>query len=206
MDSTVQVKAEPWTLPLFLSGESFCASPAKCRRVCEYRVRYAATIFVLKERDMTSDDWWRVGARLLGVYFVVIGAITATNSLMMFGMGLPDGSNRTVAVLTPVIQGIISAGAGAWLATRSAVRGDLEPSALSDWSAAFRRSTQLLGIFFLITGVSELAKTAIVSYFVGVDWVIRTSQVASGLVNATAGAVLAVMPSTIAQKLDGVRR
>ncbi len=155
---------------------------------------------------MPSEEWWHVGARLLGVYFVVIGAMTATNGLMMLGMGLPEGTNRSMAVLTPVIQGIISAGAGAWLATRSAIRGGLEQPDFSDLNVPFRRATQLLGIFFLLSGASELTKTAIDSYFIGADWAIRASNVASGLVNVTAGVLLVVMPSTIAQKLDGLRR
>jgi hypothetical protein len=155
---------------------------------------------------MVSEYWWHVGARLLGIYFVVIGAMTATNGLMMLGMGLPEGTNRSMAVLTPVIQGIISAGAGTWLATRSAIRSDLEQSGFSDLNVPFRRAMQLLGIFFLITGVSEFAKTAIDSYFISADWPIRASSVASGVVNATAGALLLLMPSTVAQKLDQVRR
>lgn len=134
----------------------------------------------LTGEGMTSEDWWRVGSRLLGVYFVVIGALTATGALMMLGMGLPEGTQRSVVVLTPLIQGIISAAAGAWLLRGSAGRTDLGQRGVSDTDAwaTFRRAIQLLGIFFFIAGASELAKTALDSYFVGADWQIRAADVA----------------------------
>lgn len=43
---------------------------------------------------MTSEDWWQVGCRLLGVYFVVSGALTVTGALMMSAMGLPEGTRH----------------------------------------------------------------------------------------------------------------
>ena len=137
---------------------------------------------------------------------MVIDALTATSALMMLGMGLPEGTQRSVVVLTPLIQGIISAGAGAWLLNRSAIRTGLEQQGVSHAGATFRRAMQLLGMFFLIEGVSELAKTGLDSYFVGADWQIRASNVVSGLVNASAGALLVLIPATIAEKLDRVRR
>lgn len=155
---------------------------------------------------MTSEDWWVVGARLLGVYFVVIGALTGTGALMMLGMGLPDGTQRWVVVMTPLIQGMISAGAGVWLLSRSAVRPVHAQESGSPTNGTFRRALQLLGIFFLLTGASELATTAVDSYFVGADWQIRASNIASGLVNASAGGLLLLMPLRIAEKLKGVTR
>ena len=157
---------------------------------------------------MTSEDWWQVGCRLLGVYFVLIGALTATGALMMLRVGLPEGTQKSIVVLTPLIQGIISAGAGVWLPRGSASRTDLQQQDVSGRhaGATFRRAIQLLGIFFFIAGASELAKTALDSYFVGPDWQLRASSVAYGVVNTSAGALLVWMPATITEKLDRVRR
>jgi hypothetical protein len=155
---------------------------------------------------MTSEDWWQVGSRVLGVYFVVIGALTATGALMMSSMELPEGTQRSIVVLTPLLQGSVSAGAGGWLLNRSAIRTGPEQQDVSHARATFQRAVQLLGVFFLIAGVSELAKSALDSYFVGADWQFRASNVLSALVNATAGALLVLMPATIAEKLDRVRR
>lgn len=155
---------------------------------------------------MTSEDWWQVGSRLLGVYFVVIGALTATGALAMLGIELSEGTERATIVLTALLQGIISGGAGAWLLRRSANRTGLEERGVSQAGATFRRAIQLLGMFFLIAGVSELAKTALDSYFVGADWQFRASDIGSGLVNASAGALLVSMPATITEKLSRVRR
>lgn len=155
---------------------------------------------------MTSEDWWAVGARLLGVYFVVIGALAATGALMMSGMGLPEGTQRWVVVTTPLIQGMISAGAGVWLLTRSAVGRGLAPESGVQTDGTFRRALQLLGIFFLVTGASDLAKIAVDSYFIGADWQIRASHLAAGAVSASTGALLLLMPARIAEKLSAVTR
>lgn len=155
---------------------------------------------------MTSEDWWQIGARLLGAYFVVIGAVTATGALMMFGMGVPDGTARWVVVLTPLVQGLIFALAGAWLLSRSSRSPAAGQHGASDTGATFRRAMQLLGIFFVIAGASELAGTALDTWFVDTDWQIRAGEVAAGLVKASAGALLVWMPAAIAAKLDRVRR
>ena len=155
---------------------------------------------------MTSEEWWRVGSRLLGVYFMVLGALSATGSLMMLGVGLPEGTNRSIAILTPLIQGIISAGAGVWLLSQSAGRATGQNENVGQVSGTFRQALQLLGIFFVVTGTSELVKTVIDSYFISADFAIRASNVASGLVNASAGALLVLMPARVAEKLEDVRR
>jgi hypothetical protein len=155
---------------------------------------------------MTSEDWLHVGSRLLGIYFVVLGALTGTNALAIVGMGLPEGTHRAAVVVAPLIQALISVGAGVWLLNRSVVRGDPDQAAISDPAPVFRRAIQLLGLVFLIDGASELGKTIIDSYLVGAEWQIRAASVASGLVNAVAGALLVFMPAKIVRTLDDVRR
>lgn len=52
---------------------------------------------------MNTARWWSVGARLPGIYFVVIGAVTATGALMMAGVGIPDEMDRGIMVAVPVL-------------------------------------------------------------------------------------------------------
>ena len=81
---------------------------------------------------MTSRDWWLVGARLLGVYLVVSGGLYAAGALAAFGVRLPEGSNQLLYVGTPMLQALITAGAGLWLilmAPCEAYRPYLQPAA-----------------------------------------------------------------------------
>jgi uncharacterized membrane protein HdeD (DUF308 family) len=81
---------------------------------------------------MTSADWWRVGARLLGVYFVVLAGIYAANALGPLAaraLFLVSGASELAHVLidsvvtaTPwelrsaqLTSGIVDFGAGAAL-------------------------------------------------------------------------------------------
>jgi hypothetical protein len=152
---------------------------------------------------MTSQDWWLVGARLLGVYLVVTGGLYAAGALAAFGVRLPEGSNQWAYVSTPMLQALITAGAGLWLIFRPGVvpAGSVrEAPATSD---AFVHALQLLGVFFLVPGASGLLRLLVDIYLGGADWYIRSSEVASAVVDVGAGALLTFVPNRVAGKLVG---
>ena len=153
---------------------------------------------------MTSEDWWVVGARLLGIYFIVNGALTVTGAVMMLGVGLPDETPRWVVVAAPLLQALISAGAGAWLVNRPAPRAPAREVTGGDAHGSFRRALQLLGIFLLVSGASELADAAIGTYFISGEWHFRASRIASGVVSTSAGVLLLLKPTHIAERLGRV--
>jgi hypothetical protein len=151
---------------------------------------------------MTPEDWWRIGARLLGTYFLVLGALYAAGAIAAVGVGLPDGSNRLAYVSMPVFQALIAGGGGLLLIRRSAVV--FAPTARPGPVArgyAFVSALQLLGVFFLVGGAAELLRVLIDSCFTGAGWQFRSSQVASGLVQVVAGTLLALAPQLVAAKL-----
>jgi hypothetical protein len=46
---------------------------------------------------MTPEDWWRIGARLLGTYFLVLGALYAAGAIAAVGSGF-----RMAAIGSPM--------------------------------------------------------------------------------------------------------
>jgi hypothetical protein len=84
---------------------------------------------------MTPNDWWQVGSRLLGVYFLVIGALTAMGSLMFLGAEIPGTSRRWpfeagyLLRAGDIAAGAISGAAGALLAFTPSRIADRLPKA-----------------------------------------------------------------------------
>ena len=150
---------------------------------------------------MTSGEWWFIGARLLAAYLLVLSGLYAAGVLAAFGIGLPEGSNRLIFAGVPVLQGLIAAVAALWLIRRSRIPPAANSSVSVATGDAFAQALQLLGIFFLDSGAAELLRVLIESYFTGADWQIRSSQVASGVVEAGAGAVLTFTPEQVARRL-----
>jgi hypothetical protein len=151
---------------------------------------------------MTAAEWWAVGSRLLGLYFIVMGAVTAAGALMMLNIGLPDGLDRSLVVAVPLVQGAITVGAGIWLVKQSG-RDPLPHRAASPAERPFERALQLLGLFFLIEGLSAVLSTGIDASFVGMDWQTRAGQLSTGLVYGIAGGAFVFVPEKIAEKLHG---
>jgi uncharacterized membrane protein HdeD (DUF308 family) len=106
-----------------------------------------------------------------------------------------------VFVLGPLLQATISATAGFWLIRRSATAPDIAPVDGEARHLTFLHALQLLGIFFLVAGVSELAGAAFDSSFVESGWLARAAQFGSGLFQTSAGGVLVAAPSRVTETL-----
>ena len=150
---------------------------------------------------MTPNDWWHVGSRLLGVYFLVIGALTAMGSLMFLGAEIPGTSSRWPFLLTPIAQAAVFVAAGSWLVRRSSVPRASVPTNADAARLTFIRALQFAGIFFLVTGAIDLAKAAVDSYYIEAGYQLRAGDIAAGGISAAAGALLAFRPSRIADRL-----
>jgi hypothetical protein len=151
---------------------------------------------------MTFEDCWQIGARLLGVYLVVLAGLYAVGAVGTFGIGLPEGSNRLVFASIPALQGLVAGGAGFWLIRRSgapAPASAREGIATGNWVTS---ALQLLGIFFVVSGAAELIRVSVDSYLISAEWAIRGSEMAAGAVEAGAGALLTLMPTLVAGKLN----
>lgn len=154
---------------------------------------------------MTFEEWWAIGARLLGTYLLVLAGLYAAGALTAFGIGLPDGSNRLIVAGIPVLQGFVAAIGGLWL-----LRGSGRPPR-TDGGA--ERSTgasvvplQLLGIFLVVTGAAAVLGVVIHSYFVETDWQFRSADLVAGVIELGVGALLTFTPVRVARALHQFAR
>jgi hypothetical protein len=136
----------------------------------------------------------------LGIYFIVMGAITGVGALMMINMGLPDGMDRSLVVAVPLVQAGITAGAGIWLVKQSG-RDALLHSAATPATHSFEGALQLLGLFFLIEGLSAVISTGVDASFFRTDWPTRAGQLSAGLVYGVAGGALVFRPEKVAERI-----
>jgi hypothetical protein len=149
---------------------------------------------------MSADVLSNVGRRLLGIYFVVQGALAAAAAIGAFGIIVPDGSSRVGLVAAALAQGAIAAMAGAWLLRTALPMSQTELPTLA--AAAGRHSAlQLLGVFFFVSGLVTLARL-----LAGLDiiqaWQFQLSDLASGAVEAAVGAILVLRARDTARVLD----
>jgi hypothetical protein len=153
---------------------------------------------------MTIEELWYVGARILGVYLIVEGALSATGAVSAAGMGLPDGSNRVMFVLAPIFQAVVSIVAGALLVnvgrhtSRSSTVSVVHVHTLS-------APLQLLGIYFLVGALVAAARPAVEIMFVSQPWQFRVGAFGAAGVGAVAGVLLIARAKQIAQKLNNFR-
>jgi hypothetical protein len=153
---------------------------------------------------MNTAHWWLIGARLLGIYFVVIGAVTATGALMMAGVEIPVEMDRRIMVAVPILQAVVYVSAGAWLMRRSPVEPQDRHEVSTPVDGPFLNALRLLGVFFLITGAGTLLGAAVESTVVGTAWQFRTSQLTAGAVELLSGGALTFFSPAVAQVLQGV--
>lgn len=151
---------------------------------------------------MTSEALERVGRQLIGIYFVVQGALTAAGAIGVFGVVAPDGISRAALVAATLAQSVVALSAGAWLLKSQAAQSlptseDLTPAARHQGHVAI----QLLGVFFFVGGVIALARV-LAGLTVSQAWQWRLAELAGGAVGILAGAGLAWWPTRVQKILE----
>ena len=154
---------------------------------------------------MTTEQLWNVAARLLAVYFIIEGALYLPNAVVMSAMGLPDGTNRTPLIVVPIVQGAISIVAGALL-LMVAGRTSNPASATIDVHDGPIVALQLLGVFFLVGGLSAAARPALDMVYTGTEWQFRFGEFGAAAVGAAAGLLLTTRPRFVSFKLQALRQ
>jgi hypothetical protein len=154
---------------------------------------------------MTTDQLWNVSARLLAVYFIVEGALYLPNAVVMTVMGLPEGTSRIALVIAPLVQGAISIVAGALLLMLAERTPGPAPAAIAGHDGPIV-ALQLLGIFFLVGGISAAARPAFDLVYTGTAWQFRFGDFASAAVGVSAGLLLAMRPRLVSLKLQAFRQ
>jgi uncharacterized membrane protein HdeD (DUF308 family) len=153
---------------------------------------------------MTTDQLWNVFARLLGVYFIVEGALYLPNAVVMSAMGLPEGTSRSPLVVAPLVQGAISIVAGALLLTLTGRTPSPAPPTI-DVQDGLAVALQLLGVFFVVGGISTAARPAVDMVYSGTEWQFRFGEFGPAAVGVAAGILLAMRPRLVSLRLQAFR-
>jgi hypothetical protein len=145
-----------------------------------------------------NNELWHTARRILGVYFVITGAIYLPTAITVLGFETSSISRWPIVVI-PLIQGGIALAAGGWLLSGAAIaQADTRAGA---WNGALITILQLLGLYFVVEGVAAATEPAVNMFFFGEAWQVRVGSLASAAVTLLAGVVLVARPSTVAKKI-----
>lgn len=154
---------------------------------------------------MTSEQLWHVAARVLGVYFVVEGALYLPGAIAVGGMELPEGSSRLALVVAPLLQAGIAIVAGALLLKAAARTIDPGP-AMIDIQDGLAITLQVLGVLFLVEGISTAARPAVDMMFNDAGWEFRVGEFGAAVISVAAGVILTARPGLISRRLHAFRQ
>jgi hypothetical protein len=151
---------------------------------------------------VTPEPFWSISHRLLGIYFVVEGALAAVGTIGVFGVIVPEGSSQAWLVASPLAQSLVALVAGAWLLRRGA-SATTSVTHNSEVASRFQIhvAVQLLGTFFFIGGLISLARP-LAGLAIIEAWQWRLSELAGGAVGMLAGAGLAWWPRRVQAFLE----
>jgi hypothetical protein len=157
---------------------------------------------------MTSTQILVIGKQLLGIYFLVGGLSQLVGTLQLFGMVWDPGISRSAVVAVTVLQGTVTGLAGIVLLRR---RRDPDADAGGmpmplEASANFVQPTlQLLGVYFFVEGLWNLARPVERLIMGGHEWVIFASDSIVASVVLGLGSVLIGGSSRVAELLKTFR-
>lgn len=156
---------------------------------------------------MTTEQLWTVAARLLAVYFIVEGTLYLPNALFVSSaaMGLPEGSNRLAFVAIPLMQAAIAILSGVLL-LMLAGRMRMTAPATIDVQDGLAVALQLLGVFFVVGGLSAAVRLAMDMLYIDSTWQFRLGEFSSAVVGVAAGLLLATRPQLVSLKLQAFRQ
>jgi len=152
---------------------------------------------------VTSHDFGGTAKRLLGIYLLVQACLHIASILQIWGIVMPEGSRNSGIIAGAVVQGLILGVVGAVLVrSRSSTAG----TAVSVPVARFHQeAVQLLGLFFLVGGLTSLASPLVGAFLVEAEWGFRAGQIAAAAIELAAGALLVVYPGKVTDRLDDWR-
>lgn len=141
--------------------------------------------------------------RLLGLYFVVSAVAFVPSALFYLGVENTAGPSW-ILVAIPLAQAIVFAVAGVLL-TRE--RAPLVPIESGLVFPPVPSLLQLLGVYFIVEGLSSAARPGIDMLFFSESWWARVGNFAGAAVWLAAGWMLVSRPSVVADTLsDRARR
>jgi hypothetical protein len=149
---------------------------------------------------MTRDDWMRVGARLLGIYFIVEAIVALTGIPAVWGMVIPEGISHRTVVVSYLARAGVAGIAGAvlvgwsWGSTTGA-----RTSAPASIDALVEPALQLMGVLLAVDGLTGAVRTGPV--LTGTGWHLRASELLTALLTLAIGAWLVMKPSVTGQQL-----
>ena len=108
---------------------------------------------------MTERNWLRVGAWLLGIYWLVVAATSVPAVLLAAGTVTEPYVSKWLYVTTPLLQAVVATAAGLALCRWSSRSMLIERAESSDHAgdSLVAPALQLFGVFVLVDGSRDLA-------------------------------------------------
>jgi hypothetical protein len=152
---------------------------------------------------MPPDQLWSSARRILGVYFLIEGALHIPAAIMPLGYeagGLP----RWPLVLATLGQAGIALAAGWWL-VRAPAPAPSDPT--MDLKQEFiAPALVLMGVYLGVSGLAVLATETVNAYWFREAWQLRTGNLAGAAVTTAAGGLLITRPALIARLVRSAGR
>jgi hypothetical protein len=158
---------------------------------------------------MTERTWFRVGARLLGIYWLIVAAQSIPQIFIAAGMSEgPSCAPTWVFVAATSLQAIFAAIAGIFLCIWPSRQPAEDPEASEHSPGAdslVAPVLQLLGVATMVDGARALADLSRwFSY--SQPWQIELGQILNAIVGVGLGVLLVLRASVIADALSRYRR
>lgn len=150
-----------------------------------------------------SQSLWITARRVLGVYFLIIAALNVPTAIAVLGYE-DAGIRRWALLIVPLGQGLVALVAGWWL-LRGSVSVAEEHNTESN-PAFLAPVLLLMGMYFVVEGLSDAVAEIVEMYSFGEAWQIRTGNFAGAAVTLLAGVGLVTRPNTIARKIAGLAK
>ncbi len=157
---------------------------------------------------MTERTWFRVGARLLGIYWLIVAAQSIPNVFIVAGfMGSSSYAPKWVLVAATSLQAIFAAIGGILLCIWPSRAPTASPEAFEHGPGAdslVAPVLQLLGVATMVQGARALAALSRWSQY-SQAWQTEVGELLSAIVGVGLGALLVLRPGAIAAALSRCR-
>jgi FtsH-binding integral membrane protein len=155
---------------------------------------------------MTERNWLRVGAWLLGIYWLVVAAMSVPLVLLAAGTVTEPYASKWLYVTTPLLQAVIATIAGLVLCRWSSRSMPTERAESSDHAgdSLVAPALQLFGVFALVDGSRDLAGLAR-RFSYSKPWPTDLGEMLSAIVGVALGLALILRAGRLAVVLRRYR-
>jgi hypothetical protein len=145
-----------------------------------------------------TNQWVHVARQTLAIYFFVVGLLYLPDILSAFGTPA-EGNSVWMLVVILLCQVVIAIGA-------AVVLFRITPRIDSDVASAMPMIIQLLGIYFVVEGLTRVVVSGGNALMFTATWQVRMSDFAGAIVGVGAGLLLVMSPRRVAATIASLSR